>query len=375
VELNEHEWKLLHFGQSGEQTVLASGQRVGQASRLPRGRLALDSSDVRGTSAGAGGTPALLSATVTVALNRKPGGETSLFVDGRALWTGQLSPRPATGVRPSSGAAGSDRPCAFEGPETSLLSDVAAPEDTAPCTYLSERFRGRELLPLLLWRRGLGRGGPPSCSVLQCRAAFQCDAAPVYLACRLETMASSPYPSPAKEEREATLRPASSEDGPIPAKLSVLGITVEPHSHLVVEQFAIQGKPQPAAINYLFSEAILGAGGSENDWQELLRPEFHYGLGAVSKAPGARVKWNLEGRQFTLWSPHGPEFGQAQVKVDGRVLGNLDLHAERLIPSQPVWSSPRLKEGPHAVVVTATDGLLAVDSLEVLTDLKIIRVF
>jgi len=158
----------------------------------------------------------------------------------------------------------------------------------------------------------------------------------------------------------------SSEDERTPARLAVLGIAVEPHSHLVVEQFSIQGKPQPAAINYLFSEAILGAGGSGNDWQELQGPEFRYGLATVSKAPEARVKWNIEGRHFTLWSPRGPDFGQAQVKVDGRVLANLDLHAQRLAPSQPVWKSPRLKDGPHAVAVTATDGLLAVDSLEVI---------
>jgi hypothetical protein len=146
--------------------------------------------------------------------------------------------------------------------------------------------------------------------------------------------------------------------------LSLLGIVAEPHSHLVVEQFAIRGKPQPAAIHYLFTEAILGAGGSGNDWQELRGPQFRYGLAALSKTSGARVKWNVEGRQFTLWSPHGPEFGKAQVKVDGRVLANLDLHAERLMPAQPVWKSPHLKDGPHAVVLTATEGLLVVDSIE-----------
>jgi hypothetical protein len=145
----------------------------------------------------------------------------------------------------------------------------------------------------------------------------------------------------------------------------VLGIAVERHSHLVVEQFAVQGKPQPAVINYLFSEAILGAGDNLNDWQELRGPEFHYGLAAVLKTPGAHVKWNVEGRQFTLWSPRGTDFGKAQVKVDGRVLANLDLHAERLTPAQPVWKSPLLKDGPHAVVLTATDGLLIVDSMQV----------
>jgi hypothetical protein len=213
VELSEGQWKVIRFGQSGERTVVASGTRLGGE-------------------------------TVAMGLDRKPGGETSLFVDDRALWAGEISHRRATG-------------------------------------------------------------------------------------------------------------------------LSVTGIAVESHSHLVVEQFSIQGKPQPAVINFLYSEAILGAGGSRDDWQELRGPEFRYGLAALSRAPGARVKWNVEGRLFTLWSPRGPQFGQAQVKVDGRVLANLDLHADRLTHSQPVWQSPRLKDGPHAVVLAATDGMLVVDSMEV----------
>jgi hypothetical protein len=213
VELSEREWKVIRFGEPGQRTVLASGARPGEG-------------------------------TLALGLERKAGGQTSLFVDDRALWTGELPPRRAGGV-------------------------------------------------------------------------------------------------------------------------SLLGIAVEPHSHLVAEQFAIQGKPQSATINYLFTEAILGAGGNGKDWQELRGPQFRYGLAALSKAPGARIKWNVEGRQFTLWSPRGPEFGKAQIKVDGRVLVDLDLHAERLTHAQPVWKSPRLKDGPHAVVLAATEGPLVVDSIEV----------
>jgi hypothetical protein len=127
----------------------------------------------------------------------------------------------------------------------------------------------------------------------------------------------------------------------------------------------LPGKPQPAAINYLNTEAILGAGANAKGWQELHGPEFRCGLAAVAKALGARVKWNDAGRQFTLWSPFGSEFGKAQVKLDGRVLASLDLHAERLTSSQPVWKSPRLKDSPCAVVLTATEGLMVVDSIEV----------
>jgi hypothetical protein len=213
VELDEGHWKVIRFGRSGEQTVLASGLRPTEP-------------------------------MATVALDRRPGGATSLLVDDRELWTGELPPRRAGG-------------------------------------------------------------------------------------------------------------------------LSVLGIAVEPHSHLEVERFAIEGKPQPAVINFLYSEAILGAGGNRGDWQESRGPEFRYGLGALAKAPGARVKWSVEGRQFAVWSPRGPQFGKAQVKVDGRLVANLDLHAERLTPSAPAWKSPRLKDRPHAVALTATDRLLVVDSIEV----------
>jgi hypothetical protein len=268
LELSEGHWKVMRYG-----------EEVGQASRLSEGRLALDPSYANHAPAMAGETPAQLPDTVTVVVDRKADGATSLSLDGRVVWAGELPRQRAGGVRPSSGAAKSASTDAAEVSKALDRSGAAAPGD----------------------------GRTPS----------------------------------------------------------VLGIAVEPHSHLEVERFAVQGKPQPAVINFLFSEAILGAGGNRDDWQELRGSEFRYGLAALAKTPGARVKWNVEGRHFTLWSPRGPQFGKAQVKVDGRVLTNLDLHAERLTPSGPVWKSPHLKDGPHAVVVTAADGLLVVDSIEV----------
>src|ERR1035437_4309457 len=36
----------------------------------------------------------------------------------------------------------------------------SAPVLAAPCTHLADASNGRVVLPLLLWRRGSGRGGP-----------------------------------------------------------------------------------------------------------------------------------------------------------------------------------------------------------------------
>ena len=281
------------------------------------------------------------------------------------------------------------RKCGFamsghQGPSLTLLQRAYA------SFQLSAKLRLRGTARLLLDHDGvLGPNSPQSDSTLHPLALSRCDAIELSEGCwkvirfgqsgEQTAVASGPRPSGETVAVRLDRKPGSAVSlflddrlvwtGQLPprraAGFSVLGVAVEPHSHLVVEQFAILGKPQPAVINYLFAEAILGAGASQNDWRELRGPEFRYGLAAVSKTPGSRVKWNVEGRQFTLWSPRGPEFGKAQVKVDGRVLANLDLHAERLVPAQPIWRSARLRNGPHAVVLTATDGLLVVDSIEV----------
>ena len=321
VELSEGHWKVIRFG-----------EEVGQASRLAEGGIALDPSTAGETPGKAGGTPAPLPGTVRVVVDRKPGGATSLSLNGRVVWTGELPPRAGTAANQASHAA---------------TARVLFP--LTPALSLGERETTR-----------------PSVAKAESPGIVECGTAPLPLPEGEgwgEGEGTLRIASPHDRDREGRVR--RSEDGYGAAVASVLGIEVEPHSHLVVERFAIQGKPQPAVINFLFSEAILGAGGNRDDWQELKGAEFRYGLAALAKAPGARVKWNVDGRQFTLWSPRGPQFGKAQVKLDGCPLAELDLHAERLTPSGPVWKSPRLKDGPHAVVLTATDGLLVVDSIEV----------
>jgi len=98
---------------------------------------------------------------------------------------------------------------------------------------------GRVVPPLLLWRRGQGRGGPrlltclaplnlvrtrstasltsPGMNGMQSNASlptpkiFQQVTVPIYLGCWRRTTTSSPWPSPPKEERETVLRPVETE--------------------------------------------------------------------------------------------------------------------------------------------------------------------
>ena len=144
-----------------------------------------------------------------------------------------------------------------------------------------------------------------------------------------------------------------------------IGLWVEPHTHLFVERFRVRGDPLPARLSYLGLEALLGAGESLGHWDERRGPQFRYGVGLVSRQTQARVKWNITGANLTLWSPRGPEFGQAKIHLDGRRAAVVNLHADQITPSRPVWSSGALRGVYHAVVWQALAGALPVDCLEV----------
>jgi len=145
----------------------------------------------------------------------------------------------------------------------------------------------------------------------------------------------------------------------------VLGLRLDAHSQVVVERFRLQGAPKPARMSFLWTDALLGAGESPADWSETRDAGFRYGSGAASKAASARAKWNVIGRVLTLWSPRGPSYGSVEVRVDGRGASTLDLHADREISSQPVWSVTDLSDTFHAVVLVAKSGRIPVDCLEV----------
>lgn len=144
-----------------------------------------------------------------------------------------------------------------------------------------------------------------------------------------------------------------------------VGLWVEPHTHLFVDEFQIAGQPLPAKLNYLGLEALLGAGENLANWQERSGPKFRYGIGLVAKQPQARVKWNVTGKRLTLWSPRGPEFGEAEIRVDGERATVVNLYAEKSEPSQPVWTSKQLRGAFHGVVWESVKGLLPVDCLQV----------
>ncbi len=142
-----------------------------------------------------------------------------------------------------------------------------------------------------------------------------------------------------------------------------VGLLVSPNSALQVEQFTVSGERTRGVLDYLCTEAILGAGSACETWNNVEEAGFKYGTGALSLKPGARAKWNVEGAKFELWAPTGPDYGRGTLLLDGTKQAPVDFHADKTQPSHVVWTSTEIPDGPHAVVLLADDPVIPLDVL------------
>lgn len=195
------------------------------------------------------------------------------------------------------------------------------------------------------------------------------------------TLASSSFP--AKPERaELTISWTDAQaavfldgtllwQGELPAGTGALGLFQAPFSAVSVEFFNVNGSFFPSPVTLLYTEALLGAAQGFVNWKQESSPLYRYGEGAVSKVgePGASAKWNFDGAGFTLWAPAGPQFGEADVLLDGVPLARLNFRADSEVASRPVLTHRAETGGFHALLLQPIeDSIMPLDCLEVLQD-------
>lgn len=143
------------------------------------------------------------------------------------------------------------------------------------------------------------------------------------------------------------------------------GIFAGTHSHVRVSQFLLTGPSAAPGFFFLYTEGLLDAAQCMDDWENVTDTRFRYGIGAVSKADMARAKWNFEGTGVTLYAPRGPDYGAAQVFLDGAPGPLLEFHADAPAPSQPVFVRTGLDGGRHTLALEARQGRFPLDCVEV----------
>jgi len=145
-----------------------------------------------------------------------------------------------------------------------------------------------------------------------------------------------------------------------------IGLYAMSHSGLKVKKFTVTGVQENGNSTWLFTEGLLNAGNDLKNWNILEEnPYFTYGIGAVSRTGGARVKWSFKGSGFDLYLPKMPESGVVQIMLNGQLLTETDLHADTPEKSKIVYSVRNLSQGNHALVVKGVKGRMAVDCLRV----------
>ena len=145
-----------------------------------------------------------------------------------------------------------------------------------------------------------------------------------------------------------------------------VGLFAMRHSGIEVKKFTVSGERQPGFSTWLYTEGLLNAGNSLNDWTVTKDNSlFKYGIGAISKSDTARVKWSFKGRGFDLYAPGMPELGRAQIILNGKILTEVNLHAESPEKSKIIYSVRNLPRNKNGLIIKGVKGKVVVDCLNV----------
>ena len=144
----------------------------------------------------------------------------------------------------------------------------------------------------------------------------------------------------------------------------ILGLRLSPHTWMRVKKFEVTGGSDRPVVTYGWAEAVLAATQEFALWQPVQSEQFRFGQGLVSGPGCSMAKWNVEGARVQIWAPRGPQYGQADVFVDGSKVGTLACHADGKTPSAAI-ATYNLTPGPHAIVLRNFEGAVPLDSVDV----------
>lgn len=158
-------------------------------------------------------------------------------------------------------------------------------------------------------------------------------------------------------------------EGTVPGGNGAFGLFLPEFCWAEVDSFAVQGTLEPVSTTMLYTEALLGAAQGFVNWEQVESPLFKYGEGAVAKSGGDSIcaKWNFAGNAFHLWAPTGPNYGRAEVFLNGVSIGELDFHSSENEQSRVLMTRTGLSGRYQALTLRPLRGTsIPLDFLEVL---------
>ncbi len=154
--------------------------------------------------------------------------------------------------------------------------------------------------------------------------------------------------------------------GALPAPAGVPGMILRENSHAKVTRFEVGGTRRPASLFWGWREGMLCAAQQSADWRVVDTPDSRCGSHIVPARAGLQLKWNIEGAGFKIWAPAGPDFGGAEVLVDGNPAGMLVCHEGKESPAAPRFAVENLPSGRHTIILNFGDSPVPAECLEVM---------
>jgi hypothetical protein len=81
------------------------------------------------------------------------------------------------------------------------------------------------------------------------------------------------------------------------------------------------------------------------------RDDVHY-----ATADGAAIDFTFQGNGIEWWTALGPDQGEADVYVDGKLVRRVNLGNEVRVTAQQVFNAPGLKNGQHTLRIVKVSG-------------------
>lgn len=89
-------------------------------------------------------------------------------------------------------------------------------------------------------------------------------------------------------------------------------------------------------------------------WKTPLHHSASDGSFAYTNSAGGKVTITFEGTHLALIVKKSPKYGKANVTMDGKNLGTIDLYSAETKYQQKAWGTGQLKPGTHTVVIAWT---------------------
>jgi hypothetical protein len=123
----------------------------------------------------------------------------------------------------------------------------------------------------------------------------------------------------------------------------------------------------PTIRPYLRQETTTSILWTRGAWQAVADPDASAGGVRLSAVTTAAMSYRFTGRDVALIAPRGPDYGQARIYLDGKLVSTIDLNAgsdsDRGVVFRWHWSTVGTHRLRVQVVGTAAHPLVAVDAV------------